>query len=78
MLSNDTNSNYINKPRKGSKDLWNAAFLDGASFTEGNDIRMIYQELKTQSTGDTVKTIYERLGTDLTDYHNIKLPVAGS
>ncbi len=26
-------------------------------------------ELKTLSTGDTVKTLYEKQGTDLTDYH---------
>ncbi len=43
MLSNDTNSNYINKPRKGSKDLWNAAFLDGATYTEGNDIPICHK-----------------------------------
>ena len=36
MLSNDLN-NY-NKPRKGSKDIWNASLLEGATYTEGNDI----------------------------------------
>lgn len=43
MLSNDTNTNYINKPRKGCKDIWNAAFLDGARFTEGNDIPICFK-----------------------------------
>jgi hypothetical protein len=32
-------------------------------------VGMTDAELKTLSTGDTVKTIYEKLGTDLTDYH---------
>ncbi len=43
MLSNDSNSNYINKPRKGSKDLWNAALLEGAAYTEGNDIPICHK-----------------------------------
>lgn len=38
MPSIDTNSNYINIPRKGCKDLWNAVLLKSAIFTEGNDI----------------------------------------
>ena len=42
MLSNDTN-NYINKPRKGSIDLWNAVLLEGATFTEGNDIPICHK-----------------------------------
>ena len=29
----------------------------------------IEAELRTLSTGDTVKAIYDRLGSDLTDYH---------
>lgn len=37
MLSND-NTNYIKKPRIGSKDLWNAEHLKDADFSEGNDI----------------------------------------
>ena len=41
MLSNDTN-NYNNKPRKGSKDLWNASLLKGASYTEDNDIPICF------------------------------------
>lgn len=37
MLSSDKN-NYIKKPRIGSKDIWNGSLLEGASYTEGNDI----------------------------------------
>ena len=32
-------------------------------------IGMTDAELKTLSTGDTVKAVYEKLGSDLTDYH---------
>ena len=43
MLSNDSNSNYSNIPRKGCKDLWNASYMEGATFTEGNDISVCHK-----------------------------------
>ena len=36
MLSNTIN-NYNSLPRKGSKDIWNAALLKGATYTVEND-----------------------------------------
>lgn len=41
MLSS-TYINYIKKPRIGSMDLWNGTPLEGASYTEGNDIPICY------------------------------------
>ena len=51
----DTSANKINTPN-GS-----VFFLELVGMTDA--------ELKTLSTGDTVKAVYEKLGTDLTDYH---------
>lgn len=51
----DTSANKINTPN-GS-----VFFLELVGMTDA--------ELKTLSTGDTVKAVYEKLGSDLTDYH---------
>ncbi|MCR4703593.1 MAG: DUF4417 domain-containing protein [Saccharofermentans sp.] len=42
MLSNDSNNNY-NKPRLGSKDIWNARLLEGATYTEGSDMPICFR-----------------------------------
>ena len=51
----DTSANTLSTPNGSVR------FLELVGMTDA--------ELKTLSTGDTVKTIYEKLGTDLTDYH---------
>lgn len=43
MISNNDYNNYTSKPRKGSEDIWNASFLEGAAYTEGNDIPICHK-----------------------------------
>ena len=73
MLSNDHINNY-NKPRNGSKDLWNASLLDGASFTEGNDMPISFKCNATIPIGfmgyDDATSLDRKLIRKDPDYHS--------
>ena len=73
MLSNNHINNY-NKPRNGSKDLWNASFLDGASFTEGTDMPISFKSNATIPIGfigyDDATSLDRKLIRRDPDYHS--------
>lgn len=72
MLSNDFNNNY-NKPRIGSKDIWNAQLLEGATYTEGSDMPICYQCNGTIPNGldgyDDALSLDKRLVRKDPNYH---------
>ncbi len=72
FLSSDTNY-YIKKPRSGSKDIWNAAWLEGALFTEGNDIPMCLKCTGTVPTDlityDDAKILHKKMIKKDRNYH---------
>ena len=72
MLSNDNNY-YNNKPRKGSKDLWNATLLKGASYTEDNDIPICFTCNGTVPHGiiyfEDAKALHKKLNVKDPNYH---------
>ena len=72
MLSNNI-SNYNSYPRKGCKDLWNARYLKGASYTEGNDIPICPKCTGTIPTGlieySDAKNLHKKLVKEDPNYH---------
>lgn len=72
MLGNE-NEKYNNIPRPGCKDLWNASFLKGAYYTEGNDIPICWKCNGTVPVGliayDDAKALHKRLISKDPNYH---------
>lgn len=70
MLSNNY---YTKRPRAGSKDLWNASYLEGTLYTEGNDIPICSQCTGTIPNGliayDDAKMLHKKLIKKDRNYH---------
>lgn len=67
------NNHYIRNPRAGCIDLWNAVFLDGASYTILNDIPICHKCTGTIPVDliayDDAKMLHKKLVKKMPDYH---------